>query len=82
MFFISRVSGTILLVALGLGYIVCYLANKETKFLRKLGFAIGAFIIVASSVLILAKAFWTLSIYTKTCGISAHHEFLREQSPK
>ena len=43
----------ILLLALGVGYIVCYLANREEKALRSLGLIIGGIIIAVSAVMLL-----------------------------
>ncbi len=43
----------ILLIALGVGYVVCYLAEREEKDLKKIGFAIGLFIIAASAFFII-----------------------------
>jgi len=43
----------VLLIALGLGYIVCYLARREEKNMQITGYLIGAFIIVLSIIFIL-----------------------------
>ncbi|MCX5701493.1 MAG: hypothetical protein NTW64_00725 [Candidatus Omnitrophica bacterium] len=62
MFFnFGRIQGSVLLIALAMGYIVCYLANKEQKLLRSLGNLIGLFIIVISSLLLMAKYLWILN---------------------
>ncbi len=42
----------ILLIALGIGYIVCYLAEREEKDLKTIGYAIGLFIIASSAFMI------------------------------
>jgi len=49
--FTSSTEG-ILLMALALGYIVCYLANREEGNFRSAGFIIGVFIIFLSIILI------------------------------
>jgi len=53
---LTEINTTILLVVLGLGYIVCYLAEREEKTLRILGFGIGAFMIGFSLMIILSNA--------------------------
>jgi len=53
--FFSKSDAATLLIALASGYIVCYLAKREEGYLRKLGFALGVFIIVATIVLLLGK---------------------------
>jgi len=40
------------LIALGIGYVVCYLAEREEKDLKTIGYAIGLFIIATSAFLI------------------------------
>lgn len=42
----------LLLISLALGYVVFYLANREEKALRNLGFFIGVFVMALSAVLI------------------------------
>jgi len=53
---LTEINTTILLVVLGLGYIVCYLAQREDKTLRVLGFGIGSFMIGFSLLVILSNA--------------------------
>lgn len=48
-------NGTIALVALTLGYIVCSLAKKETGLLKKIGYIIGVAVIIISSVIVIVK---------------------------
>jgi hypothetical protein len=55
-------------MTLAVGYIVCYLANKEKKALRSVGFAIGILIIIASSLLMLERITWRV----KSCGRISH----------
>lgn len=53
------------LIALSLGYIVCYLASKkEEKLLKNAGYFIGVFIITLSAILIVADLLFGL----KACG--------------
>jgi len=49
---VGGIVDAILLVAMALGYIVCYLANREEKTLRLAGYLIGIFIILLSAMLI------------------------------
>ena len=49
------ITEAILLVALGVGYMVCYLAKREEKTFKALGYLIGTFIIVLSALLILSS---------------------------
>lgn len=51
----SDIHKATLLIALGLGYIVCYLAKREDKFLKTLGYLIGTFVIALSALIILAN---------------------------
>ncbi len=51
----SDIHKAVLLIALGLGYIVCYLAKREDKFLKTLGYLIGTFVMVLSALAILAN---------------------------
>lgn len=53
---VNEISTAILLVALGLGYIVCYLAQREEKTLKVLGYAIGTFMVALSILIILSNA--------------------------
>lgn len=62
-----KMNGVGLLATLGLGYIVCYLANREEKFLRTLGYSIGTFMIVISCILLLAKAASFAQLGSKMC---------------
>lgn len=48
-------NGTVALVALALGYIVCSLSKKETGLFRKIGYIIGIAVIAISSVIIMTK---------------------------
>ena len=48
----SGLTETLLYFALGIGYIVCYLARREEKNMQAAaGYLVGAFIIVLSSIL-------------------------------
>jgi len=55
----------ILLVALALGYIVCYLANREEGNFRSAGYIIGVFIILLSIVLIFNNLISSARFYRK-----------------
>lgn len=64
--FLGQANGVIVLLALGLGYIVCSLAKKEEGVFRAIGYIIGISIIVISGVLIISKVLWTAGICTRT----------------
>lgn len=79
----TGVTRAFLLIALALGYIVCSLANKEEKALRKAGYVIGISIIVLSSLLILGNLF----LEATTCAsrlewIRPQQRMMRERAPK
>lgn len=78
---VRDIPASTLLIALALGYIVCYLANKEHKALKTAGYTIGTFIIVLSSILILAKIIWGIALWSKTCGrmMPLQQRMMREQ---
>ena len=64
--FFSKSEAATLLIALGIGYIVTYLASREDeKSLKKLGLAIGISIILVSGVLLLAKFAWRIRTCTQ-----------------
>jgi len=52
-----------LLITLAAGYLVCVLASKEQKFLKKAGLAIGSLIVISSLLLLACKLAWRI----KTC---------------
>jgi hypothetical protein len=54
-----------LLVALGLGYIVIYLARREEKALKALGYTIGSVMIILSSIFIISSLVFGTQIYRK-----------------
>jgi len=54
MLILTAILGPFLLIALGVGYLVWYLANKAQDNLRKVGYIIGIFIIAVSCLLIIA----------------------------
>lgn len=62
----------VLLVALGLGYIVCYLANREEKTLRTVGYCIGTFMMVLSALLITISVFFSARI----CNNMPYHRMM------
>lgn len=49
----AQAGNTGLLISLATGYLVCYLANKEKGALKTLGYLIGGFIILLSSLFII-----------------------------
>lgn len=63
----------LLLMALGLGYIVCYLAQREEKALRTVGYFIGTFIIVLSALLIVVNVFFGPRFSPRTMGMMMPH---------
>ncbi|TRZ93516.1 hypothetical protein D4R78_08435 [bacterium] len=72
----------VLLLALGLGYIVFYLANREEKGLKLIGISIGAFMIVFSILLILGNAIFMNMGYSgcaKRRGRSDKEMLMRKQ---
>jgi len=58
----------LLLVALGIGYMVLYLANREEKNLKAVGYFIGIFIIAVSGIIILNSLLWSVKI-SKSMGM-------------
>lgn len=65
---IKNLQGSTLMIALSLGYIVLVLAKKEQKNLKKIGYAIGIFVIAVCSVLLIAKTLWTVKTLKNTCA--------------
>ncbi len=79
---IGGVTDAILLAALGLGYIVCYLAKREDKGMQAIGYLIGTFIIVLSAILIINNLLTAGSICRKigAMGMMApQHKMMRGQ---
>lgn len=83
---ISGMSNAILLLALGVGYIVFYLANnKEGKTMKLLGNVIGAFIIVVAGTLVLTNiliGFTSMNVCPmsgKTYMMTKHHNMMMQQ---
>jgi len=73
------IPGTMAMIALALGYIVVVLANKEKGKLQPLGYLIGAAIIIASTLLILAKfAFITTGISGR-CGFPMYQKMMMQE---
>ena len=72
-----------LLIALALGYIVCSLAGKEEKGLKRIGYLLGTGIILISGILILGKLLGSALLCHKICKLKENrHEFImREQAP-
>ena len=52
-----------LFMALAFGYIVCYLAHREEKLLKRLGYIIGIVIIIGTALVILDKALLRVQRY-------------------
>lgn len=70
-----NIPASTLLIALALGYIVCVLAKKEEKSFKTIGYIIGTFIIVVSSVLILSKLLLTAAICGKMDGMMSQQHW-------
>ena len=68
---VSHMNGTLALLALALGYIVCSLAKKEKGLLKTTGYTIGIAIIAISSVLVLGKVLWAAKMCVKMCPMKA-----------
>ncbi len=67
-----------LLLTLGLGYIVCYLANKAEKNLKALGYFIGTLIIALSGIMIIGNLFLGARICAKMGGaMSSRHKMMQ-----
>lgn len=74
---LGGITDAVLLVALGLGYVVCYLAKREDKGMQVIGYLIGVFIIVLSAILIINS----LVLATRFCsrggvGMMAPHKMM------
>ena len=66
---VGHMNGTLSLLALALGYIVCSLAKKEKGLLKTTGYTIGIAIIVISSVIVLGKVLWTAKKCANMCPL-------------
>lgn len=73
------IPGTTAMIALALGYIVVVLANKEKGRLQPLGYLIGAAIIIASTLLILAKFVWITTGVSSRCGVSMRQKMMMQE---
>lgn len=78
---LSHTTG-ILLIALALGYVVCYFANREERTLRRVGFIVGVFVIALSLLLMLAN----LTLGVGACnkmnrGMMSQHMMMKGQMP-
>lgn len=62
---LGGLSEGILMIALALGYIVCYLANREEKNLRMAGLLIGGFVIAFSAIALVGNLLFT----ARVCGM-------------
>jgi len=68
-----------LFTALGLGYVVLYLAKREEKGMRLLGYAIGTLIIAS----VIANLFIDLFLQSQLCGEKAlYHNRMMMQQPR
>lgn len=61
----NSLNNAALLISLGFGYIIYYLANKENKALKRIGCLIGAFIIVLSIIFIIINLILALKCYSQ-----------------
>lgn len=66
----GEMSLELLLIALGIGYLVCTQARKEAKALKTLGYIIGAGLIAIAAVLIATKVIWFCG-YSKMCPLKS-----------
>ncbi len=71
MLFCGGTEGT-LLIALSLGYLVCYFANREEKTLRTVGLAIGVIVIAISSLFLIKN----LALQAKMCAQKGQCEMM------
>lgn len=70
-----------LLIALGMGYIVCYLASKAEKNLQKLGYLIGVGIIFLSVSLIIMSLVVSATRVINTGRIMPPMQPMLQQQP-
>jgi hypothetical protein len=56
---LGGMSDALLLIALGLGYLVFYVANREEKGLKALGFFLGTFIMMLAAVLLVSNTLFS-----------------------
>lgn len=72
----GSIADTLLLFALGIGYIVLYLARREEKGLRLVGYAIGGGIIVLALLYILSSLLFGVCYKS---NIMRHHRTMMQQ---
>jgi len=78
------VTNAILLLAMGVGYIVCYLAKREEGVLKTAGYAIGITIVVLSAVILVNNMLLEASFCRmdkKMCAgmMMPHHGMMKGQ---
>lgn len=76
-----EIGKALLLIALGIGYIVLYLANREEKGLRAAGIIAGVLIMGLSAIMILGK----LAMCAKFCKMGGkdmkYHKMMMQEDP-
>ena len=81
----SGMSIVFFLIALGIGYLVCAQAGKESKGFKTLGCIIGVFIIAVSGILIVSKLIWFCANHSKNCPVKSmlmHQQQMPMSMPK
>lgn len=81
----SDIHKAVLLIALALGYIVCYLAKREDKLLKTLGYLIGTFVMALSALIILVNIVLDARFYRKMEGsviMMPQHRIIRQTPQK
>ncbi len=75
------VTEAMLLIALALGYMVCYFASQEEKQLKSIGTIIGVFIIVLSFILILGNLFLNTNVCLRYNKMGYPHMMQQRHMP-
>lgn len=82
----SGMLDALMLVALAMGYVVLYLAKREDKALRTIGYIIGIFIIALSALLILVGLGFKARACGKMAGMSgmmpSRHGMMMQGAPQ
>ena len=70
------------LIALGIGFIVCYLAKREEKALKAIGYVIGISIIALAGILVLDRLLMHYSRGFRRCPLKAGGTMMPMRSAK